>query len=172
LFCKSFNLNSYATGGNDLHNAINELETNLFSCLDMIPTEENVLIERNAATGNPIAKLADFGHAKFSHPSIPRITRYGTKDLTSPELLRNLKLIDGDIKSKELFGEDETEDDMMELDHVTGYPQDVWAVGLLLFTMLHGNLPQENDLIIAGNVDLDGFTVYPTKFRKMDRSKF
>ncbi|KAJ3408106.1 Map microtubule affinity-regulating kinase [Chytridiales sp. JEL 0842] len=150
----------------DIARAVQYLHSQGIVHLDI--KEENILVERDVATNQLRAKLADFGHAKRSQPHRPDITRYGTRDITAPELLPNLRKTDRAKALKSRNGQRKTSSDD-DLHRVSGYEQDVWALGLLLYTMLHGNLPEENDGILSGRVKMEGEKVYPTKFRKMDR---
>lgn len=105
------------------------------------------------------AKLCDFGHCKWLlmsriiHPGLNHLTphfykalrakrnnktmvRYGTKDISAPELLHNLRL------------EESAQERPLSYHRYFGFEQDVWALGLLLYTMIHGELPAEiNDYI-------------------------
>ena len=108
--------------------------------------EENILID--IRDGRLVSKLCDFGHC-FKYDGTPRMKIYGTRVLTSPELLGHLIYSD------------------CEDEYVTGFPQDIWAVGLLFYTMIYGQLPPENDELIEGNIDLARFQYYPTSFEAL-----
>ncbi|KAJ3191833.1 hypothetical protein HK101_007359 [Irineochytrium annulatum] len=90
--------------------------------------EENVLISTlNGGADAPEVKLADFGHADaptIAHPdALARIRKYGTQEMTPPELLVNLASRNG------ARGYVETADP---------FPADVFAAGLVLYSLLHG----------------------------------
>jgi serine/threonine protein kinase len=102
--------------------------------------EENVLVARRS--GRLIAKVCDFGHSVMVD-DIPAFKCYGTKILNAPELL------------------DEGER------AYSGLEQDIWALGLLFFTLMHGQLPPENDDFIAMKYDLTLLKVYPTNFESI-----
>jgi serine/threonine protein kinase len=109
--------------------------------------EENILVDfRN---GNHIAKLCDFGHARRTKRNRLDLKFYGTRDVSAPELFPNLRA---------------AEEDQDVYSSFYGYEQDVWALGLVLYTMLHGSLPQNNDDVVGGHESLQGFLVYPTEF--------
>ena len=95
-----------------------------------------------------ISKLCDFGHS-YKYDGKPRMKIYGTRVLTAPELLGHL-LYD-DCKDP----------------YVTGFPQDVWALGLLFYTMIYGQLPPENDNYLDGDFELARYQYYPTSFQDL-----
>ena len=108
--------------------------------------EENILIDIRES--KLVSKLCDFGHS-FKYDGKPRMRIYGTKVLTSPELLGHLIYDD----CKDPF--------------VQGFPQDIWALGLLFYTMIYGQLPPENDKYLDGDIDLSGHQYYPTSFEAL-----
>ncbi|KAI8897086.1 kinase-like domain-containing protein, partial [Globomyces pollinis-pini] len=85
--------------------------------------EENILI--GTKSGRLVAKLCDFGHSFKIFDSQPKMKLYGTKVVTSPELLLNSNKSDSEVQK------------------YTGFAQDIWALGIVLYTMLHGNIPPE-----------------------------
>jgi serine/threonine protein kinase len=111
--------------------------------------EENILIGTNKL-GRLVAKLCDFGHATRATNKFPRMRLYGTRVLTPPELLSHLRA-------------EELRRPCTEPMHV-GFKQDIWALGIVFWTMLHGSLPPENELYISGGIDLSTFQHYPSSF--------
>jgi serine/threonine protein kinase len=109
--------------------------------------EENILIDYK--NNRHIAKLCDFGHAKRTKRNRLDMKFYGTRDCSAPELLPNLRAVENDEEPELSF---------------YGYKQDVWALGLVLYTMLHGSLPMNNDQLVGGSESLQGLLVYPTEF--------
>lgn len=108
--------------------------------------EENVLIEKK--NGRLIAKLCDFGHA-IKVGDEPEMKSYGTKVLSAPELLKIIKMKQNNIPCKELY---------------FGYKQDIWALGMLFYTMLNGFLPPENEDFALLKYDIHTMVEYPTNF--------
>lgn len=101
--------------------------------------EENILVGIGQNEDELRIKLCDFGHALKIRRGRPEMVNYGTRDITPPELLKKEK-------------------------KVIGYSQDIWALGIVLYTIIHGQLPPNNDLYIAGGVELHGHTYFPTKY--------
>ena len=104
--------------------------------------EENILIQSNFNV-----KICDFGHAQMTWP--PRVFRYGTDDLTPPELLPNLW--SGFKKNQCIM--------------VSGKEADMWALGLLLFTLTQGNFPAAHKEFLAGSVNSQHFQSYSCCYR-------
>ncbi|KAJ3415215.1 hypothetical protein HDV05_005355 [Chytridiales sp. JEL 0842] len=80
----------------------------------------------------PTVRIADFGHANAtflssSSPHTPLLKKYGTPEMTPPELQHKLKHTTSS-SSSQLGGPHK----------VDGRPCDVWALGLLLFAISHG----------------------------------
>ncbi len=73
----------------------------------------------------------------------------GTKDLSAPELIPNLQRAERHEEPMDVF---------------YGYDQDIWALGLLLYTMIHGALPKENASLLANALFWQGHVYYPTSF--------
>ncbi|KAI8905843.1 kinase-like domain-containing protein, partial [Gorgonomyces haynaldii] len=80
--------------------------------------EENILIQ--IVNKQFVAKLCDFGHCRRTKRRLPYMKHYGTMDISAPELLG------GDT----LF---------------SGFEQDIWALGIVLYTMIHGGLPPQRE---------------------------
>jgi serine/threonine protein kinase len=99
--------------------------------------EENVLVSVDSLTNTLKAQICDFGHARWisSSASSTSLSRYGTTIMTPPELYQNLH----DKSSRKIS--------------VDGFKADVFALGLLLFTMLHGpgQLPEAIQKTIHSN---------------------
>ncbi|KAJ3058974.1 hypothetical protein HK102_010219, partial [Quaeritorhiza haematococci] len=131
-----------------------------------------------------VAKFCDFGHALRVKRNWKRLIRYGTREVSAPELVPNLvraewrKQVErersgGKSKSKSGSGsdraqyamevdEDEDEDDEedeeeeeeeeYEQQRFHGFEQDVWALGLVLYTMIHGSLPRNILEFVSGEL--------------------
>jgi serine/threonine protein kinase len=111
--------------------------------------EENVLIGMKG--GRLVAKICDFGHSYVVDSKNPRMKLYGTRVLTPPELLNHLRY-------------EHNSDYYCDDPYQFGYKQDIWALGIVLWTMIHGSLPPENDFFINGEYDLSEYKYYPTSF--------
>jgi serine/threonine protein kinase len=117
--------------------------------------EENVLIEKR--NGRLTAKLCDFGHA-IKVGDVPEMKSYGTKVLSAPELLLMLKMKQNKVPCHDLY---------------FGFKQDIWALGMLFYTMLNGFLPPENDDFVQSKYDLYTMVEYPTDFEVIkDKGEF
>ena len=109
--------------------------------------EENILI--GYEDGLHVAKFCDFGHSRRTKRNRKDLRFYGTRDVSAPELFGNLRA---------------SEDASVLTDVFYGYEEDIWALGLVLYTMIHGSLPENNDRIVDGKESLDGSIYYPTIF--------
>lgn len=113
--------------------------------------EENVLLSTKFE-----AKLCDFGHARLRARSgnddggfERKVAFYGTRDMTAPELVLNLK-----NKCSSEY----------PLVRFSGFEADVWALGLLLYSMCTGTLGNEHKDFLAGiNAGLYRRETYPVK---------
>ncbi|KAF9402186.1 serine/threonine-protein kinase KIN2, partial [Podila epigama] len=112
--------------------------------------DENALINVDPATNTYRAKLCDFGHSKHLKPgSGPSFTFYGTTILAPPEMDSNIIL--RAKKSRQLQQQSNgrkgaAPSSSGQVDcwkRFLGYEADVWAMGLMLYTMIHGDLPAE-----------------------------
>jgi serine/threonine protein kinase len=128
-------------------NAVNYIHSQKIVHADI--KEENILID--SQDGELIAKICDFGHA-YRFVREPKMKLYGTKVLSAPELICHLN------------------NEYIEDPLVSGFEQDVWAMGLLFYTMIHGHLPEENDAFVAGDIELTGYKYYPTSFDDINDS--
>ncbi|KAF9209045.1 hypothetical protein BGZ49_006589 [Haplosporangium sp. Z 27] len=99
--------------------------------------DRNALISVDQANNAYCAKICDFGHSTYIPPgSAPSFSFYGTTLFAPPEMDRNIeerqKLIDlgyrKDPVTSHLFSGDKA---------------DVWALGLILYNMVHGDIPKE-----------------------------
>ncbi|KAF9909711.1 Sperm motility kinase 2A [Linnemannia zychae] len=112
--------------------------------------DENALISLDRATNTYRAKLCDFGHSKYLQPnSSPCFSFYGTTILAPPEMDSNVAARQ---KSKEAnsrraaaghANNGNNSNQTPSWDLFYGYEADVWALGLTLYTMIHGDLPKE-----------------------------
>jgi len=119
--------------------------------------EENILIDSHH---NP--KLCDFGHARHidSH-SPPHFAVYGTLELSAPELMPNLNVPAHLTKTH-------------VVKRYNGMAQDIWALGLVLYTMTHGELPSNHSKVISKEIDLTSgkYKEYPCYYsRNLSKSK-
>lgn len=134
--------------------------------------EENVLVSRD----NTI-RICDFGHAREVKVSplfsdVPVLVNkqhilgcpmtmetkrhfafYGTTEMIAPELLSNLAF-------KKSLKKDYL--------RCRGFELDVWALGLLLYSMVYGALPPQHSKILKGQASLHKHETYPlhSVFRK------
>jgi serine/threonine protein kinase len=97
--------------------------------------EENILIGKEGR-----AKLCDFGHAR--HDGY-QYQLYGTNEMCAPEIVKNIH-----CKPHERH-------------RMPGKPMDIWALGLLLYTLMHGSLPPCHNAFIQGHIQY-----YPVTFHK------
>ncbi|KAF9394291.1 hypothetical protein BGX21_010424 [Mortierella sp. AD011] len=101
--------------------------------------DENALISVDRATNTYRAKLCDFGHSKYLQPgSSPCFSFYGTTILAPPEMDNNVAARQKSKEPNRRTGNQSTNWDLFY-----GYEADVWALGLTLYTMIHGDLPKE-----------------------------
>ncbi|KAF9433894.1 Sperm motility kinase 2A [Entomortierella beljakovae] len=101
--------------------------------------DENALISIDRATNTYRAKLCDFGHSKYLQPgSSPCFSFYGTTILAPPEMDNNVAARQKSKEPNRRAGSQPTTWDLYY-----GYEADVWALGLTLYTMIHGDLPKE-----------------------------
>lgn len=100
--------------------------------------DENALVNVNRATGIYRAKLCDFGHAKrLNAASGAAFSNYGTTIMGPPEMDKN-------VERKEQLNAGLVSSILPdEWDRFYGFEADVFALGLLLYTMVHGDLPAE-----------------------------
>ncbi|KAG0379007.1 hypothetical protein BGX24_002045 [Mortierella sp. AD032] len=109
--------------------------------------DENALISLDRATNTYRAKLCDFGHSKYLLPgSSPCFSFYGTTILAPPEMDSNVaaRQKSKEASSRRAAGQaTHTNSQTPSWDLFYGYGADVWALGLTLYTMIHGDLPKE-----------------------------
>ena len=100
--------------------------------------DENALVNVDHTTGVYRAKLCDFGHAKrLNAASGAAFSNYGTTIMGPPEMDKNVERkeqLNAGLVSSILSD---------EWDRFYGFEADVFALGLLLYTMVHGDLPAE-----------------------------
>ncbi|KAI8894797.1 kinase-like domain-containing protein [Globomyces pollinis-pini] len=114
--------------------------------------EENILV--GVYEGSYTAKYCDFGHSYIASDDNPGMRLYGTRVITAPELLPHLLA-------------EKTQKECQEHRQV-GFAQDIWALGIVLYCMIHGDIPPENTAYIQGNLDFDGCRYYPTSYDNID----
>ncbi|KAG0225749.1 serine/threonine protein kinase [Actinomortierella wolfii] len=74
-------------------------------------------------------KLCDFGHSRIVLPeSHPSMTSYGTPAFDSPEMDDNVQTSDSSESPIQEF---------------SGYEADIWALGLILYKLVEGDMPSE-----------------------------
>ncbi|KAK3836146.1 MAG: kinase-like domain-containing protein [Linnemannia gamsii] len=99
--------------------------------------DENALITVDHNTNTYRARICDFGHSKrIKEGSLPSFTFYGTTILAPPEMDANNALRE---KTKRSNIQAEHDD----WTRYYGYEADVFAMGLMLYTLVHGDLPSE-----------------------------
>ncbi|KAF9196744.1 hypothetical protein BGZ49_002710 [Haplosporangium sp. Z 27] len=101
--------------------------------------DENTLISVDHAAKTYRARICDFGHSRQALPTSPIYYFYGTPILAPPEMDRNIQIMNA-LKNRgrpiqELFQHNP--------DLFSGYEADVWALGLSLFSLIHGSRPSE-----------------------------
>ncbi|KAG0204750.1 ATP-dependent Lon protease pim1 [Mortierella sp. GBA30] len=121
--------------------------------------DENALIRLDKANKTYKAILCDFGHSKYLAPgSGPTFPFYGTTVLAPPEMGPNMEIRQQQRKNKNSPDASNATTTRRQtrgraaaannhptppLEHFYGYEADVWALGLTLYTMVHGDLPKE-----------------------------
>ncbi|KAJ3125713.1 hypothetical protein HK101_005886 [Irineochytrium annulatum] len=121
--------------------------------------EENVLIDAQTL----VAKLCDFGHADAPAAGSPkggqRIRKYGTQEMTPPELLANLPSHLGAARQQQ---QHEVSADP--------FAADVFALGLVLYSLLHGPgcLPAAVHETVRNGRKLRGGMGYPLGVMRPD----
>ncbi|KAF8942139.1 protein kinase, AMP-activated, alpha 2 catalytic subunit [Haplosporangium gracile] len=99
--------------------------------------DENALITVDHNTNTYRARICDFGHSKrIKEGSLPSFTFYGTTILAPPEMDANNAL-----REKMKRSDIQVEHD--DWARYYGYEADVFAMGLMLYTLVHGDLPSE-----------------------------
>ncbi|KAF8952654.1 ATP-dependent Lon protease pim1 [Entomortierella lignicola] len=101
--------------------------------------DENTLISVDHAAKTYRARICDFGHSRQALPTSPVYYFYGTTILSPPEMDRNIQIVDA-LKKR---GRPIQELLQHNPDLFSGYEADVWALGLSLFSLIHGSLPSE-----------------------------
>ncbi|KAG0263308.1 ATP-dependent Lon protease pim1 [Actinomortierella ambigua] len=132
--------------------------------------DENALISMDTSTNTYRAKLCDFGHSKHvDDGGSPSFAFYGTTILAPPEMDANIARREQERARKQGANTQSgrrvgggggvvagatgqvappaastlSPSSIKRWEHFYGYEADVWAMGLLLFTMVHGDLPAE-----------------------------
>ncbi|KAF9205175.1 protein kinase, AMP-activated, alpha 2 catalytic subunit [Podila verticillata] len=109
--------------------------------------DENALINVDPVTNTYQAKICDFGHSKHLKPgSGPSFTFYGTTILAPPEMDSNITLRAKRNRQQQQSQRRKLSQSSNQVDcwkRFLGYEADVWAMGLMLYTMIHGDLPSE-----------------------------
>ncbi|KAF9969693.1 Sperm motility kinase 2A, partial [Actinomortierella ambigua] len=121
--------------------------------------DENALISMDTRTNTYRAKLCDFGHSKHVDDGCsPSFAFYGTTILAPPEMDANIARREKERARKQSDNAHHARrggagaaaaaaapapSSTKRWEHFYGYEADVWAMGLLLFTMVHGDLPAE-----------------------------
>lgn len=76
---------------------------------------ENLLLDMDEATGNPLLRICDFGYSKHDHSSFAN-TKLGTPAYMAPEVI----FLNGEYSAKQA---------------------DMWALGVILYAMVCGHYP-------------------------------
>ncbi|KAJ3202725.1 hypothetical protein HK099_001756 [Clydaea vesicula] len=117
--------------------------------------EENILLNEMFQP-----KIIDFGHAKKRNyckkkkTYLNKISFYGTRDMTAPEILINLNnKYNSDIPLRKF----------------SGFENDIWALGLLLYAMCFGTLSSVDHKRFIRDCQEENFfgDYYPGKFFKI-----
>lgn len=108
---------------------------------------ENMIVEESG-TGEHRLYLCDFGHSQKCNSGETLMCNYGTFPLFAPELIPNVVCLQrfGDVDKMEWFD---------------GFAQDVWALGLVLYTLAFGAPPSNLDDLCDGKLDLSQATHLP-----------
>ncbi|KAG0253807.1 Calcium calmodulin-dependent protein kinase kinase 2 [Mortierella polycephala] len=111
--------------------------------------DENALISMDQIPNTYRAMLCDFGHSKqLVHNNPPCFSFYGTTILAPPEMDKNIaaRAQQQSNKGKEINANQRRAAGSQTapvFELFSGYEADVWALGLTLYTMIHGDLPKE-----------------------------
>ncbi|KAF9921275.1 protein kinase, AMP-activated, alpha 2 catalytic subunit [Linnemannia zychae] len=99
--------------------------------------DENALITIDRNTNTYRARICDFGHSKrIKEGSLPSFTFYGTTILAPPEMDANNAL-------REKMKQSDIQVEHDDWTRFYGFEADVFAMGLMLYTLVHGDLPSE-----------------------------
>ncbi|KAI9263746.1 kinase-like domain-containing protein [Sporodiniella umbellata] len=99
---------------------------------------ENILLDKQKKT----LKIADFGMAALQHPAMPLKTSCGSPHYASPEI----------VKGK----------------HYDGRATDVWSCGVILYVLMTGHLPFDDERIkiLLEKIKLGTYSPLPTTLSK------
>ncbi|KAJ3034881.1 hypothetical protein HDV00_004569 [Rhizophlyctis rosea] len=118
--------------------------------------EENILIDATDPEW-PQVKLCDFGHARRVRSRegardgpLHEYQYYGTTEMTCPEMLKNV--VDVKEAGRQRRGGTVKTD---------GFAADIWAMGLVLFSLSAGSLPSTHADIISGKDNIFQYDTYP-----------
>ncbi|KAL5037554.1 hypothetical protein BDV3_007327 [Batrachochytrium dendrobatidis] len=114
--------------------------------------EENVLVGIDSTCMTHQARLCDFGHSYIAIKSSPSMHMYGTKVFCPPELVGNFI---ARTNGKQTYPT-----------RVDGFAQDVWALGLVLYAMVYGAIPDETRGLLDETLDLLKNDYLPAEFDK------
>ncbi|KAF9177318.1 hypothetical protein BGZ49_005700, partial [Haplosporangium sp. Z 27] len=99
--------------------------------------DENILIRADHAKNTYSVKLCDFGFSEHHPPgAAPKTSVYGTMVFVPPEM-------DENVKSKHISKSLGKKHDSSTLDLFSGYEADIWALGICLYALVHGDLPKQ-----------------------------
>jgi serine/threonine protein kinase len=91
-----------------------------------------------------IAKVCDFGWSLEVSGYSKQYNEYGTSLFRAPEFVKNLN-----SESMQCY---------------SGFEADVWALGLVLYLIIHGNLPPNIEKFATGELDFSKDEYYPGLF--------
>lgn len=112
--------------------------------------EENILLQ-SIGNGSYSVRLCDFGHARRIKRSQPGMKFYGTRDISPPELLTYMHECENGL-------------DISANSCVSGYAQDIWALGMVLYTVIHGCLPANQEAYLNNQLDLSRQEFLPAAY--------
>ncbi|KAF8947175.1 hypothetical protein BGZ46_005633, partial [Entomortierella lignicola] len=99
--------------------------------------DENILVRADHLKNSYSVKLCDFGFSRHHPPgAAPDRSMYGTIAYVPPEM-------DDNVKSRQIADVLGQKCDPSTLDLFTGYEADIWALGLCLYALVHGDIPAQ-----------------------------
>ncbi|KAH6578115.1 hypothetical protein BASA50_002284 [Batrachochytrium salamandrivorans] len=149
--------------------------------------EENILIDHEMHVS-----LCDFGHTKpisaatdiYHHqlnlsntsssilplsalqPIFPMMSRAGTLSMTPPELIGNHLFPRSALnRTSQIFTSNSpSTEDTSVMTFSSGFSMDIWALGLVLYSMSQFRLPSSHAEFLRGQLNLDGLISFPCEF--------
>ncbi|KAK6099571.1 hypothetical protein MT418_000978 [Batrachochytrium dendrobatidis] len=141
--------------------------------------QQNILVDSKMH-----AFLCDFGHAKpmiispvsptaqnNSVPCMstlkstpPHISCAGTLSMTPPELISNLDLPRSMFSNMSSSGFNSSLNDLGEIASTSGFTADVWALGMVLYSMMYFRFPNSHSAYLRGEIPLNQYYSFPCEF--------